>query len=1245
MKIALLLALLCFASLFVVGSKDSINYSHVSARQNSGFTLEQVLSSPFPSDMVAAPVGERIAWFFDAQGKRNIWVAEGPDFKARQLTQYNDDGGQELTDLSFTRDGKWLVYVRGGGPNAAGEIPNPTSDPMGATQAIHAVSWDTGRAIKLADGDSPVVSPTDNRVVFNKDDQIHIVEIAEGSEPHQLFAARGSNITPQWSPDGKKLAFNSSRNTHSLIAIYDFEKGTIKYIAPSIDRDSAPRWSLDGKRIAFIRQPARGNQPRAVLQSGQERPDPWAIWVADLATGDAREVWRSGDKLNDSYPQIAGVNVLQWGREASGENIVFASEMDGWMRLYSISADGGGAQPITPPNSEFEQVTFTPDRREIIFSSNRADIDRRALWRGLTLGGSSFAFTPAAKISWSPVVTGDGKYLAYFGSDERQPAMPFVMPLEPIPSEWRDVVGQKEQPAKAKQLNGESRMIAAEAFPKDFPSSRLVAPQQAIFKAADGLEIHGQLFLPKDAKPTDKLPAVIFSHGGPRRQMLLGWHNMYYYHNAYGFNQYLASKGYAVLSVNYRLGVGYGREFRQAKNGGGRGASEYQDVVAAAHYLRSRGDIDQSRIGLWGGSYGGFLTALGLARNSDLFATGVDLHGVHDWSLRLSNANWIDYGNRDALKIALESSPIGWVEKWRSPVLLIHGDDDRNVAFAQTVDLARRLRELKVPHEVIVYPDEIHDFLLHRHWLEIYDASAKFLDRYLKGAKNAAPTRESQRVSKLDILIRGGGVIDGAGTDVIKADVGVAGDRIVFVGDAVKENLQAERVIDATGLIVAPGFIDPHTHADDDLFDPKRAANLPYLTQGVTTVFIGNDGRSRIPLGKVLDQLQSQGVGSNVASFVGHGSVRQWVMEMSDAAPTPEQLDKMKSLVRQGMDDGAIGLSTGLYYAPGSYAKTEEVIELAKVAAEHGGVYDTHQRDESSYTIGLLASIEEIIRIGREAKIPVHVSHIKALGADVWGQSGKAIELINRARSEGVDVTANQYPYVASGTGLSASLLPRWAEAGGRQETLKRIDDPAIRPKLIVEMERNLKRRGGANSLLIRSAADRSLVGKRLDEIAKSRGKSPVETALDIIKAGNAGVTSFNMTESDIENFMKQPWVMTGSDGSGGHPRKYGTYPRKIREYVFNRHVITLPRMIQASSLQVAKTFNLKDRGKLGPGYFADVIVFDEKTIADRSTYDNPEVFAEGVKYVIVNGKLAIDGGKYTGAMAGRVLRKSTGGV
>ncbi|MFN0086525.1 MAG: prolyl oligopeptidase family serine peptidase [Blastocatellia bacterium] len=1174
-------------------------------QEGTGFKLEQVLSAPFPSDLTASPKGERVAWAFDAQGRRNVWGAEGPDFKARKLTAYDQDTGEELSELQFTHDGEWVVYVRGGGENAAGDIPNPTSNPAGTEQVIYAVSFRDGRVRKLSEGESPLVSPVDNRVVFSKGGQLHLVEIAEGSEPHPFFVARGAIGSAQWSPDGRRLAFVSSRGSHSLVGVYDAEKAAIRYLSPSVDRDSAPRWSPDGRRIAFIRQPARPSQPRPIFQ---DAPDPWSILVAGGEAGEAKEIWRSGNRPQDNPPRLVGESLLLWGAD---DRLVFTSEMDGWTRLYSIPAQGGRPVPLTPGECEYEQMTLTPDRREIIYSSNCGDINRRHLARVSIADGKARALTGGEGIEWSPVVTSGGANLIFLASDARQPAGVRVMPAG----------------------GGNARPIAAETLPADFPSAQLVSPAQVVFKAADGLDIHGQLFLPRNARPGEKLPAVVFMHGGPVRQMFPGWHNRYYYHNSYGFNQYLASRRYAVLSVNYRLGIGYGRAFRQAKDGGARGASEYQDIVAAAGYLRSRNDIDAAKIGLWGGSYGGYLTALGLARNSDLFAAGVDLHGVHDWSVRISNAAWIEYGERDAVKIAREASPMGAVEKWRSPVLLIHGDDDRNVAFSQTVDLVRRLRELKVEHELIVYPDDVHDFLLHRHWLEIFSASARFLDRHLKGG--------GPRVVNVDTLIRGGSVLDGAGSDAVRADVGITGDRIVFVGDAATAGVRASRTIEAAGLVVAPGFIDPHTHADEELFDPKRSANLPFLTQGVTTVFIGSDGRSRIPFGRAMATLQSQGVGTNVASFVGHGAVRQAVMGMSDAEPSAEQLEKMKLLVRQGMEEGALGLSTGLYYAPGSYSKTEEVIELARVAGERGGVYDTHQRDESSYTIGLLASIEEVIRIGREGRLPVHISHIKALGADVWGKSREAIEIIERARAQGVAVTANQYPYVASGTGLGAALLPRWAEAGGREAMLKRIDDPAVRPKLIAEMELNLKRRGGADSLLIRGGADRTLVGKRLDAIAKAWKKTPVEAALDIIKAGNAGVTSFNMIEPDIEAFMKQPWVMTGSDGSGGHPRKYGTYPRKIREYVMNRRVITLPRMIQASSLQVAETFHLKDRGRLAPGWFADIIVFDEKTIADRATYDQPEQTAAGFKYIFVNGKLALEGETFTGALAGRALRRN----
>jgi len=496
--------------------------------------------------------------------------------------------------------------------------------------------------------------------------------------------------------------------------------------------------------------------------------------------------------------------------------------------------------------------------------------------------------------------------------------------------------------------------------------------------------------------------------------------------------------------------------------------------------------------------------------------------------------------------------------------------------------------------------------------------------------------------SKLDLLIRGGQVIDGSGAPAVRADVGIIGDRIAFIGDAAKAGVSATRTIDAAGLTVAPGFIDPHTHTAEDLSHPQRKSNEDFLMQGVTTVITGNDGNSPFPIGETLNKWRQQGIGTNAALLVGQGTVRRRVMGMKDGEPSAEQLAQMKALVRQGMDDGAVGLSTGLYYAPGSFSKTEEVIELAKVAAERGGVYDTHMRDESSYTIGLLGSIRETIRIGREAKLPVHISHIKALGTDVWGQSKDAIEIIKQARKEGINVTANQYPYTASGTSLVSALVPRWAEVGGNAELLKRIDDPNVRPKLVVEMAENLRRRGGANSLLITSSRDRQLKGKRLDAIAKERNQTPIEAALAIIKTGDPSVASFNMNEQDIVNFMQQEWVMTGSDGSGGHPRKYGTFPKKLREYVLTKKVISLPAAIRASSALTAETFRLPERGKLSLNHFADVIVFDEKTVADRATYEEPELLAVGMKYVIVNGQIAVADGKFTGTLAGRPLAKSS---
>ena len=496
----------------------------------------------------------------------------------------------------------------------------------------------------------------------------------------------------------------------------------------------------------------------------------------------------------------------------------------------------------------------------------------------------------------------------------------------------------------------------------------------------------------------------------------------------------------------------------------------------------------------------------------------------------------------------------------------------------------------------------------------------------------------------VDLLLRGGTVIDGSGAAPRVADVAIRGDRIVFIGDAGNANLTPKRVIDVRGLIVAPGFIDPHTHTQGDLSsgDPRQRANLPYLMQGVTTVITNNDGGGTIEIGKTLDAWTKNGIGTNAALYVPQGSVRGAVLGMSDRTPTAAELDSMRALVRRGMEDGAIGMSTGLYYAPGSYAPTDEVIELAKVASRYGGIYDTHLRDESSYTIGLVGAVNEAIRIGREAKIPIHISHIKALGVDVWGQSDTVIALIRKARAEGIDVTAGQYPYSASGTSVGASLLPRWAEVGGRDSLRARIADPATRARLTKEMENNLRRRGGASSLLISSTRDTSILGRTLEEIAAKRHESPIDAALQIVQQGDASVASFNMNEKDIAKFMVQDFIMTDSDGSAGHPRKYGTFPRIIREYVLNEHLLTLPQAVHRSSGLTAATLRLNERGILKVGNVADVIAFDTATIADRSTYREPTLLATGMRYVLVNGTMTIDQGKYTGALAGKALRRVT---
>lgn len=511
------------------------------------------------------------------------------------------------------------------------------------------------------------------------------------------------------------------------------------------------------------------------------------------------------------------------------------------------------------------------------------------------------------------------------------------------------------------------------------------------------------------------------------------------------------------------------------------------------------------------------------------------------------------------------------------------------------------------------------------------------------GCAGSASPLAGQRAEAVDTLIAGGTIYDGSGASPVQGDVAIRGDRIVHVGPP--RPFAAARRIDAAGLIVAPGFIDPHTHADVFLrsADPAQRVNAAWLAQGASTVMVGVDGGGTPDVGEDARALTAAGIGTNVVPFAGFGAIRSRVLGDSARTPDASQLAAMQALAAQAMCEGATGFSTGLFYAPQSYATTEEVIAVAREAARRGGLYDTHQRDESSYSIGLIASTREAIRIGEEAGMPVHIAHIKALGVDVHGMAPQVIALIEAARARGVEVTADQYPWLASGSSLAASLLPRWAVDGGDTALLARLDDPATAARIRAEMAENLRRRGGASSLLL-TAQGREWTGRTLAQMAQGWGVEPVEAALRIIRtgaeAGGGGteVASFNMAEEDVEAFMRQAWVVTSSDGSRGHPRMFATYPEKYRGYVVERGTIDLAGFIRQSTGAVADIYALPQRGYLRPGHFADVVVFDPARFAPRASYVEPRELSSGVTALFVNGTLALADGRPTGEAAGRVL-------
>lgn len=493
-----------------------------------------------------------------------------------------------------------------------------------------------------------------------------------------------------------------------------------------------------------------------------------------------------------------------------------------------------------------------------------------------------------------------------------------------------------------------------------------------------------------------------------------------------------------------------------------------------------------------------------------------------------------------------------------------------------------------------------------------------------------------------DVVISDGMVFDGTGAAPFVADVGIKDGFIRAIGHI---RASGHMDIDAEGLLVAPGFIDIHTHCDQGLRKDKLKNAKNYLTQGVTTVVTGNCGSGTYEVEEFFTSLESQGTGPNVIHLVGHGTVRRAVMGQDAREPTSEELAEMKKLIARAMEEGAAGFSTGLFYAPGSFANTDEIIELARTVKDFDGIYASHIRDESNYSIGLKESVKEAIAVGEKAGIRVEISHIKALGKPVWGQSDEVCAIIEDARKRGVRVYADQYPYAASSTGLSAAVIPRWIQAGG--EMKNRLNNSELLTRIKKEIADNIERRGGPESLVIVSfPKNREFDGKSLLEISRMLKKSVVETAIYLVLNGSPSVISFNMTESDLEYFMKRPYVMTGSDGSiqipgesFPHPRSYGTFTRKIRKYVIERKMIPMEQAIRAATALPAEVLDLDHRGKLKKRFAADIVVFDPDEISDKATFADPHHYSVGIRYLLINGEVVIENGSYNGRLAGKPLR------
>jgi len=671
------------------------------AEHARSLTMEQIASAPFPSQLKAAPVGDTVAWVYDEQGARNVWVAElqNGHYRSRRLTAYRGDDGVEISDLTWSADAHTLFYTLGG--DSGGRSPvNPTSAPQGGSAGeVWAASLDGSAPHRIGVGYAPEPSPSGDRVLFVRGGQPFIATAAAGSgEPKPLFHDEGRVGELTWSPDGSRVAFVSSRERHSVVGVFDVAKKQILWMSPGIDSDRQPTWSPDGTRLAFLRL-AEGVNPAWAVSQPQAYP--WEIWIADPATGQGQRRWAAQAGRGSRFRELFNSRgSLFW---AAGEELVFPWEVTGWVRLYRIGVDGNAAPTLlTPGQAEIFGAELSGDRRTLVYSSNLGDLDRRHIWQLRTDGGEPRQLTFGQGIEDYPILTSHGRVLALRGEAR--------VPLRPVLVEGGSMVD-----------------LAPEALPRDFPSADLVQTQLVSFPAADGLTVHGQLFIPKGrSKPG---PALLFFHGGPtNRQMFAAWDSFETHTHLYEANQYLANHGYIVLSVNYRGGAGYGLAFREPKGFGAGGASELNDIVGAARYLQSRPDVDPKRLGVWGGSYGGRMTSLALAAAPEYFAAGADYAGVHDW-LAMPE---FTAPNEEAAKLARESGAMAHVDTWRAPVLLMHADADPIVPFAQTAELAAALRARGIPVDYLMIPNEVHFLLRHGSWNTIFDATRQYMDRHLK---------------------------------------------------------------------------------------------------------------------------------------------------------------------------------------------------------------------------------------------------------------------------------------------------------------------------------------------------------------------------------------------------------------------------------------------------------------------------------------------------------------------------------